>query len=101
LSLEVVFLPLQQPFLSLLQDFFLPSTDNERSTVVVKHKNGQEILFRQIAGAVARRIVCYAEEGESVEQGEEIGFIKFGSRVDVFLSSYCGSNTRPEQYCSI
>ena len=61
------------------------STDNERSTIVVKHKNGQEILFRQIAGAVARRIVCYANEGDTVKQGEEIGFIKFGSRVDVFL----------------
>jgi phosphatidylserine decarboxylase len=61
------------------------STDNERSTIVVKHKNGQEILFRQIARAVARRVVSYAKEGESVKQGEEIGFIKFGSRVDVFL----------------
>lgn len=61
------------------------STENERSTVVCKHANGQEILFRQIAGAVARRIKCYAKEGESVTQGEEFGFIRFGSRVDVFL----------------
>lgn len=61
------------------------STENERTTVVTQHENGQEILYRQIAGAVARRIVCYAKEGEKVSQGEEFGFIKFGSRVDVFL----------------
>lgn len=61
------------------------SNDNERSTVVTKHKNGTEILFRQIAGAVARRIVCYAKEGEEVKAGSEFGFIKFGSRIDVFL----------------
>lgn len=61
------------------------STENERSTVVVEHKNGKEVLFRQVAGAVARRIVCYAKEGEKVDAGEEFGFIKFGSRIDVFL----------------
>ena len=61
------------------------SEENERTTVVVKHENGQEILFRQIAGAVARRIKCYAEEGKEIEQGDEFGFIRFGSRVDVFL----------------
>ena len=61
------------------------STENERSTVVTEHANGTEILYRQIAGAVARRIRCYAKEGELVKQGEEFGFIKFGSRVDVFL----------------
>lgn len=61
------------------------STENERSTIVVKHESGKEILFRQIAGAVARRIRCYAKEGEQVKQGTECGFIKFGSRVDVFL----------------
>ncbi len=61
------------------------STDNERSTVVVQHKNGQEILFRQIAGAVARRICFYTKEGQEAEAGQEFGFIKFGSRVDVFL----------------
>ncbi len=58
---------------------------NERSTVVVKTKNGQEILFRQIAGAVARRIVLYPQEGDQAIQGADYGFIKFGSRVDVFL----------------
>ncbi len=61
------------------------STDNERSTVVVAHKNGQSVLFRQIAGAVARRICYYATEGQQAEAGQEFGFIKFGSRVDIFL----------------
>lgn len=61
------------------------STDNERSTFVVKHPSGQEVLFRQIAGAVARRICYYVEEGQSVEAGDEFGFIKFGSRIDIFL----------------
>ncbi len=61
------------------------STDNERTTVVVKHKNGQEILFRQIAGALARRIVWYCKEGDKAEQCREMGFIKFGSRVDLYL----------------
>lgn len=61
------------------------STDNERSTVVVQHSSGQEVLFRQIAGAVARRICYYAKEGQTAETGQEFGFIKFGSRVDVFL----------------
>jgi phosphatidylserine decarboxylase len=61
------------------------STENERTTVVVKMKDGVEILFRQIAGALARRIKCYVKEGQTLEQGEEFGFIKFGSRVDLFL----------------
>lgn len=61
------------------------STENERTTVVVEGGNGVELLFRQIAGALARRIVWYVEEGKQVEQGEEFGFIKFGSRVDVFF----------------
>lgn len=61
------------------------STDNERSTCVVKHQNGTEILFRQIAGALARRICYYAQTGDKAGQGEEFGFIKFGSRVDLFL----------------
>ena len=61
------------------------STENERTTVVAKMKNGTEVLFRQIAGAVARRIKCYVQTGETLEQGQEFGFIKFGSRVDVFL----------------
>ena len=61
------------------------STENERTTIVVKHKNGQEVMFRQIAGAVARRIVNYAKENETAVQGNEFGFIKFGSRVDLLL----------------
>jgi phosphatidylserine decarboxylase len=61
------------------------STDNERTTVVVKHANGTEILFRQIAGALARRIVWYCKQGDKAEQCGEMGFIKFGSRVDLFL----------------
>lgn len=60
------------------------STENERTTVVIG--NGDtEILLRQIAGAVAKRIVNYLNVGEEVQQGEEMGFIKFGSRVDLFL----------------
>lgn len=61
------------------------STENERTTIVVKSQDGQEILFRQIAGAVARRIVNYAKEGDAATQGSNCGFIKFGSRVDVLL----------------
>jgi phosphatidylserine decarboxylase len=61
------------------------STDNERTTIVVKHHKGTEILFRQIAGALARRIVWYCKEGDKAEQCGEMGFIKFGSRVDLFL----------------
>jgi len=61
------------------------STENERTTVVAKMKNGTEILFRQIAGALARRIKWYVKQGQVLEQGDEFGFIKFGSRVDVFL----------------
>lgn len=61
------------------------STDNERTTIVIESAGGVEVLFRQIAGALARRIKWYIEEGEQVEQGAEFGFIKFGSRVDVLL----------------
>lgn len=61
------------------------STLNERSSVGLKLENGQKILLRQVAGAMARRIVCYAREGESVKQNQEMGFIKFGSRVDIFV----------------
>ena len=61
------------------------STDNERTTFVVEHSNGQEVLFRQIAGAVARRICYYVQEGQTINAGDEFGFIKFGSRIDIFL----------------
>ena len=61
------------------------STDNERSTIVIETPHGEEIMARQIAGAMARRIVTYAEPGEDCYIDEHMGFIKFGSRVDVFL----------------
>ncbi len=61
------------------------STDNERSTIVVESNDGTEILIRQIAGAVARRIVTYSKPDDLASKNEELGFIKFGSRVDVFL----------------
>lgn len=58
---------------------------NERSSIGMVLDNGQRILMRQVAGVMARRIVCYAREGERVKQNQEMGFIKFGSRVDLFL----------------
>ena len=58
---------------------------NERSAIVIETADGKEILVRQIAGAVARRIVTYAKENQNATQGDELGFIKFGSRVDIFL----------------
>lgn len=61
------------------------SEENERTTIVVENKVFGEILYRQIAGALAKRIVNYAVEGTEVVQGEDAGFIKFGSRVDLFL----------------
>jgi phosphatidylserine decarboxylase len=61
------------------------STENERTTIVIENSVGTPVLFRQIAGAMARRIVWYVKEGDKVEQGQQFGFIKFGSRVDVFL----------------
>ena len=61
------------------------SEENERTTIVVENKVFGEILYRQIAGALARRIVNYAKEGTQVVQGTDAGFIKFGSRVDLFL----------------
>ena len=61
------------------------SEENERTTIVIENKTFGAVLYRQIAGALARRIVNYAEEGMQVIQGEDAGFIKFGSRVDLFL----------------
>lgn len=60
------------------------STENERTTVVME-EGGKQILFRQIAGALARRIVCYAKPGMEIARGGEYGFIKFGSRIDIYL----------------
>ncbi|MBO7561726.1 MAG: phosphatidylserine decarboxylase family protein [Bacteroidales bacterium] len=61
------------------------SEKNERTSIGIKTEGGKEILVRQIAGYVARRVVCYAKEGDKVFAGEQMGFIKFGSRVDFFL----------------
>lgn len=61
------------------------SKDNERSTIIIKTSRGDEILVRQIAGAIARRIVTYVDQGEAVDIDDFIGFIKFGSRVDIYL----------------
>lgn len=61
------------------------STENERTSIVVKNENCGEILYRQIAGALAKRIINYAKESSYVNQGDDAGFIKFGSRVDLFL----------------
>jgi len=58
---------------------------NERSSIVYRTSDGKELLIRQIAGALARRIVTYSKSGQSVKAGQELGFIKFGSRCDVFL----------------
>ncbi len=66
---------------------YLPksSTENERTTIVIKHTEGVLVLLRQVAGAMARRIVSYVHEGDEVQQGQQLGFIKFGSRVDLYL----------------
>jgi phosphatidylserine decarboxylase len=61
------------------------SEENERTTVVINHKNEKQVMYRQIAGALARRIMNYAQESEVIMQGNDSGFIKFGSRVDVYL----------------
>ena len=61
------------------------STKNERTTIVIKNKKFDKILYRQIAGVLARRIVNYAKVGKQVVQGNDAGFIKFGSRVDLYL----------------
>ena len=61
------------------------STENERTTIVVKDEKGREVLFRQVAGALAKRIVHYSKTGDKAVQGGEMGFIKFGSRVDLYL----------------
>lgn len=61
------------------------STENERTTIVLENKSFGEVLYRQIAGALAKRIVNYAKKGDEIVQGTDAGFIKFGSRVDLFL----------------
>jgi phosphatidylserine decarboxylase len=66
---------------------YLPksSTDNEQTTTVIETNGGKKIVVRQIAGAIARRVVCYAKQDSNIKQGDELGFIKFGSRVDLYL----------------
>ena len=73
------------------------STENERSSIVVRHKNGKSILFRQVAGALARRIVYYCKENDLAEQSSTFGFIKFGSRVDLYLPLGTKINVRLEE----
>jgi phosphatidylserine decarboxylase len=73
------------------------STDNERTTVVVKDDKGREVLFRQIAGALAKRIVHYSKVGDKATQGGEMGFIKFGSRVDIYVPLGTKINVEREQ----
>jgi phosphatidylserine decarboxylase len=72
------------------------STENERTTVVISNGK-QEILLRQIAGALAKRIIAYVKEGQSVTQGEDMGFIRFGSRVDMYLPLDAKINVSLEQ----
>ena len=78
---------------------YLPksSTENERSTVVIKNDNGQEVLVRQIAGALARRIVTYPKKDRFYKINDELGFIKFGSRVDIFLPLDAEILVEPDQ----
>ncbi len=73
------------------------STHNERTTIVVQTPSGAELLLRQIAGAVARRVVCYSAVNANVIQGDQLGFIKFGSRVDVFLPLTASINVEINQ----
>jgi phosphatidylserine decarboxylase len=73
------------------------STENERSTMVIETSSKKRVLVRQIAGALARRICFYASPGQSYEKGDEFGFIKFGSRVDVFLPLDAQINVSLEQ----
>jgi phosphatidylserine decarboxylase len=73
------------------------STENERTTIVLETDHGEELLVRQIAGAVARRVVCYSEINNRVVQGDQLGFIKFGSRVDLFLPLNAKINVKLNQ----
>ena len=70
------------------------STENERTTTVVENAAGVEVLFRQVAGALARRICWYVKEGDQVGQSEEMGFIKFGSRVDIYVPTTTKINVK-------
>lgn len=71
------------------------STLNERTTMVLKLKSGLEIMVRQIAGIMARRIKYYVNEGDQLKQGQEFGFIRFGSRLDVFMPTFAKIHVKP------
>jgi len=71
------------------------SDRNERTSIVIETEGKQEVMFRQIAGTVARRIVCYAKEGKWADQGNELGIIKFGSRFDLFLPAGAKIRVKP------
>jgi phosphatidylserine decarboxylase len=71
------------------------SEENERNTTVIRTMDGTEILIRQIAGTVARRIITYGKTGQSVKQGNEMGFIRYGSRVDLILPAHSWIFVRP------
>lgn len=73
------------------------STDNERTTIVIKRSDNTEIMIKQIAGAMARRIVTFIKGDENVQQNTEVGFIKFGSRVDILLPLHAKINVELEQ----
>jgi phosphatidylserine decarboxylase len=71
------------------------SEENERNSTVIRTNDGTEILVRQIAGTVARRIITYGKPGQSVNQGDEMGFIRYGSRVDLILPAHSWIFVRP------
>jgi len=73
------------------------SEHNERASVVLEKQKGQDILIRQVAGVMARRVVCYSKKGDHVEQGSEMGMIKFGSRIDFFLPLDVKTNVKMHQ----
>jgi len=73
---------------------------NESTTVVYEHGNGKQVMVRQIAGVVARRIICYMKEGMSVKRGDEMGFIKFGSRADIYLPLDANIKVEMGQVCT-
>lgn len=77
------------PGLFINADLDKASTDNERNAVTVRVADGRLVTFIQVAGLVARRIICYAQVGDALERGERYGFIRFGSRVDVYLPMDC------------
>ncbi len=73
------------------------SEHNERASVVLEKQKGKDILIRQVAGVMARRVVCYSKKGDKVEQGSEMGMIKFGSRIDFFLPLNVKVNVKMHQ----